>query len=179
MHNNKYNSNSIILLGYMGSGKSTVGKELAKNLNLPFKDLDSLIAAQYQTTIPHLFQQKGAKTFRHIEHKVLMTELRSNTPIVLSLGGGTPCYYNNMSHVLTHTPNVFYLKASPSSLASRLFEHRVGRPLIAHLNDIEDLQQFIAKHLFDRQPFYSLAPNIITVDGKTVRQLVSSITSSL
>lgn len=179
MRNNIYNSNSIILLGYMGSGKSTVGKELAENLNLPFKDLDDLIADEYKTTIPNIFNEKGPKTFRLIEHQMLMDVLKSNTPIVLSLGGGTACYHDNMSHIMAHTTHVFYLNASPATLASRLFVQREGRPLIAHLKDKEALTEFIAKHLFERQPFYTQASNTIRVDGKTVPELVSSITALL
>jgi len=179
MHHKIHNANSIILLGYMGSGKSTVGKELARFLDLPFCDLDDLIAQQYHTTIPELFKEKGVKVFRQIEHDTLLKTLSGNTTSVLSLGGGTPCYHDNMKHIVAATPHVFYLEASPAALASRLFLQKDGRPLIAHLPNENALKEFIAKHLFERKSFYSQAHHKIAIGEKSVDELVSSIAALL
>jgi len=179
MHHNNYNTNSIILLGYMGSGKSTVGRELARFLDRPFYDLDDLIAQEHHTTIPKLFEEKGVKAFRQIEHDILLRTLRSDTSCVLSLGGGTPCYHDNMKHIVASTPHVFYLDASPSALTSRLFAQKDGRPLIAHLPNENALKEFIAKHLFERRSFYNQAHHKIAVGEKSVDQLVSSIAALL
>lgn len=179
MHYKNHNTNSIILLGYMGSGKSTVGNELARFLDLPFYDLDDLIAQHHHTTIPQLFKEKGVKAFRQIEHDILLETLTNNTPYVLSLGGGTPCYHDNIKHIVASTPNVFYLYASPTALASRLFIQKDGRPLISHLPDENALKEFIAKHLFERKAFYSQAHHKLAIGKKSVDELVSSIAALL
>jgi shikimate kinase len=169
------NPNAIILLGYMGCGKSTVGRLLAKTQNLLFEDLDDIIASDAGTSIPELFVEKGAKAFRELEHKTLKDVLEVADCKVISLGGGVPCYYNNMALIAATTPHVFYLSASNKTLAQRLFPEKNGRPLIAHAETEEALQSFIAKHLFERQSFYRQAAHVISVDNKPVEAVVDEI----
>ncbi len=169
------NSNIIILLGYMGCGKSTVGKALAKHLGIPFEDLDSSISFQYNLTIPELFVAKGAKSFREIEHNVLIDTLKNTSPRVISLGGGTPCYHNNMDYIKKTTPLVFYLKAAPKTLSERLFPEKISRPLIAHLKNKDELTSFVSKHIFERQNFYNKAFHKIDVDDKTIDEVVKEL----
>lgn len=144
----------ISLLGYMGSGKSTLGRELAAKLELPFKDLDQLIADRYQASVSELILNKGELFFRKVEREILEEVLREPN-FVLALGGGTPCYYDNME-LLNRNSLTVYLERSIADLYTTLAEDRVERPLIAHLADA-DLKEFIAKHLFERREFYEKA----------------------
>jgi len=175
MPNNFTNPNIIILLGYMGSGKSTIGAALAKQLNLPFEDLDDHIASTYKGSVPDLFAKKGAKWFREVEYEMLLAALKNPTARILSLGGGTPCYFDNMTHINNATPHVFYLQATPASLAARLFPFRKNRPLIAHSASENELKEFVAKHVFERQLFYNEASHRISVDNKSVQEVVDVI----
>lgn len=169
------NPNIIILLGYMGCGKSTIGEQLADELNFAFIDLDVVLSAEQKCTIPELFQQKGPKEFRQLEHQTLIQVLKSTSKCVLSLGGGTPCYYDTMERIDKVTPNVFYLNASPMTLVKRLFSVKNSRPLISHITTEENLKDFIAKHLFERKNFYTQAKHTINVDNKTITEVVKAI----
>ncbi|MGB5316151.1 MAG: shikimate kinase [Robiginitalea sp.] len=168
----------IVLLGYMGSGKSTVGRVLAERLNLPFTDLDEYIESAIGASIPEIFREKGELFFRKKEHELLVSLLDSGKPGVLSLGGGTPAYAGNMDRVLKATPNSFYLQHSIPSLVDRLISEKAQRPLIAHLPDSE-LPEFIGKHLFDRGPYYLQATHTLASSGKTPEELVAEIEGKL
>ncbi len=164
----------ILLVGYMGSGKSVVGKLLAQQLNIAHYDLDDLLQNHFQMSISEIFEQKGEIYFRKMEHQIFK-ELISNTQIfVLSLGGGTPCYANN--HLLFSEPNVIsiYLNASINTLQNRLFSERKSRPLLAGL-DNEEFKEYIAKHLFERSYFYNNATLKISVNSKTPTEIASEI----
>lgn len=164
----------VVLLGYMGSGKSTVGRMLAEALGVPFADLDSYIEERLQQRIPEVFASMGEIYFRKKEHELLREFLESGKSAVLALGGGTPCYAGNMDLVLSHTQNVFYLQLSVSSLAIRLQKEKEHRPLIAHLSD-QELPEFIGKHLFERSPFYSLAPKTVVCNYRQPEEVVSDV----
>ena len=168
----------IVLLGYMGSGKSTIGRRLAKSLNMPFIDLDHYLEEAIGLSIPQIFEQHGELYFRRKEHELLKELLAKETDFVLSLGGGTPCYAGNMDLVLQHTQNVFYLDVSIDELVRRLTRGKQHRPMISHLPD-EELPEFIGKHLFERRPFYSQAPHIVKADNKDRDQLASEIHQQL
>ena len=124
----------VALMGYMGSGKSTIGKALATVLNYKFLDLDAYISEQERATIPELFDKKGEIYFRKKETQYLSDVLNSKSNIVLALGGGTPCYGTNLKLILDNDHvTSFYLKLSIQLLAERLFKERDSRPLISHL----------------------------------------------
>src|SRR5688500_7831796 len=108
----------IFLLGYMGCGKSSAGKKLANKLGFEFIDLDEMIEKQYQKSVSEIFETEGENKFREYEHNCLKGLLDKEN-IVISLGGGTPCYYNNMELINTHGTSI-YLKMSTEVLASRL-----------------------------------------------------------
>ena len=165
----------IVLLGYMGCGKSVIGTFLAKKLNVPFIDLDHEIEKYTQQTITEIFQSKGEIYFRKIEHEVFKTLLNESKDFVLSLGGGTPCYYNN--HELLNRNDVvsIYLKASVSTLVSRLSNEKENRPLL-HEQDENSLRDYINKHLFDRNYYYHQATKTILVDDKSVNEIAEEIT---
>jgi len=148
----------IVLIGYMGSGKSTIGKQLAKLLNVQFKDLDQEIEQIEKQPIKEIFVNKGEIYFRKKEIDVLKTILNENKNIILATGGGTPCFGNTMEYLNSDTEiKTIYLKATISTLVSRLYNERKTRPLISHLESKEELKNFISKHLFERSYFYNLA----------------------
>ena len=169
----------VILLGYMGSGKSTIGSLLAKKLNYGFVDLDNYIETELNESISNLFKKKGEICYRIIESKTVKKICKVHSNIVLSLGGGTPCYDNTMS-LLLQNPNVFtvYLKATSQTLYKRLNNKKIKRPLISKIKD-KILQEFIAKHLFERSVFYSQAHHIECVESKSNSQIVEAISIAL
>ena len=165
----------IILLGYMGSGKTTIGIQLAKKLFLNFTDLDEFIEEKEQKSIKEIFEQKGEIYFRKIEHKYLKQFIKENESYVLSLGGGTPCYAGNLDLILHDKNNLsFYLRGSISTLFKRLSENKFKRPLINDLSD-NQLTEYIAKHLFERSVFYDKATYKISIDDKEVQEIVTEI----
>ncbi len=168
----------IILVGYMGSGKSAVGKVLANRLNLSFIDLDDRIEKEMGMSISDIFREKGEIYFRKKEHESLAALLASDDDFVLSTGGGTPCYSGNMDLMLRTTPHLFYLRMSVSGLARRLEGEKDHRPMISHLNS-SDLEEYIGKHLFERRNFYTLAPHTLPCDGKSIEEITDLITDAL
>lgn len=164
----------IILVGYMGSGKSAVGMHLAKGLGMKFLDLDAYIEKELNTTISEIFKSKGELYFRKKEHEYLQQLLLQDESMVIGTGGGTPCYSGNMKLLTDTTPHVFYLKVSIYGLVTRLQKEKEQRPLIRNISD-EDLPEFIGKHLFERNPFYTMARHTIACDGKTILKISEEI----
>lgn len=164
----------IVLVGYMGSGKSTIGKEISKIVGIPFYDLDMIIEKREQTSIKNIFETKGEIYFRKIEHEILNDFLESNDDFILALGGGTPCYANN--HVFLQNKDIssFYLKMSVEVLVSRLKNEKEKRPIIANLSN-EDLDEFVRKHLFDRNYYYLQSKHIISTENKSVKEISDEI----
>lgn len=166
----------IILMGYMGSGKSTIGLQLAKILDYIYVDLDSYIEAKETKSIPEIFKSKGEIYFRKKETNYLKEILDANESSVIALGGGTPCYGTNLQLILdANDVKSVYLKLSIPSLVKRLELEKSKRPLISHLKTQEDLTEFIGKHLFERSPYYSQADEVINIDQKTVGEIVEAI----
>lgn len=168
----------VVFVGYMGSGKSLVGKLLAKKLEVPFYDLDAIIEEKENQSIRELFETKGEIYFRKIENNILKLVLQKTESFVLSLGGGTPCYHNN-HELLQHDGIVsFYLKATSANLVERLQDEKDARPLLASVNN-DQLLDFITKHLFDRSFYYHQVNHVIAIDEKSVEQLVDEIQMKL
>ena len=168
----------VVLLGYMGSGKSSVGRALSTDLGLKFVDLDTAITEKVNMDIPQIFSEKGELFFRKLETEVLKQLLGQQTDLVLALGGGTPCYGNNMDIVSSHTDNSFYLKLSISGLVNRLVKEKEQRPLIKDISD-EALPEFIGKHLFERSPFYSRANHTIAIEHQNIDVISKQIRALL
>ncbi len=164
----------IVLVGYMGSGKTTVGKILSKELGINFLDLDDYIESSLGMTIPDVFKQKGELFFRKKEYEYLKEVLTKKNNFILSTGGGTPCYGDNMNTIIENTADVFYLKVSIPGLIERLSKEKEHRPLIKDLSN-EAFPEFIGKHLFERSPFYSQAKHIVVGDNKTPDQITKEI----
>lgn len=146
----------IFLIGYMGSGKSTTGKKLSTLLNIPFIDLDNAIEENLRLTIPTIFNQFGEAFFRTKEAEILRsTSIYKHA--IISTGGGTPCFHNNMQWMNDHGITI-YLEMPPKALYSRLKNAKKRRPLF---DNQQDPETFILSHLKEREKYY-LQAKIIT-----------------
>ena len=150
----------IMLVGYMGSGKTTVGRQLAMSLGLSFYDLDWYIEMRFHRTVAQIFEEKGEDGFRQMERSMLR-EVAEFENIVLSCGGGTPCFFDNMDYMNSLGETV-YLKATPEVLATHLKMGKVVRPLIKGKTD-EELIRYIHESLAQREMFYKKAKHIVDV----------------
>jgi shikimate kinase len=168
----------IILLGYMGCGKSTIANKLSGMIQIPYVDLDEYIEKKTNLTINQIFENHGEIYFRKLEHTFFVELLNLPEQIIIGLGGGTPCYANN--HELLKGDGVMsiYLKASIDTLFNRLASNKSKRPLIADKSD-EEMKEFIAKHLFDRSFYYNHAMHKVTVDDKSIEETVNDILNLL
>ena len=144
----------IILIGYMGAGKTTVGKSLAKELGVPFYDLDWYIESRMRKTVAQIFAEKGEEGFRKIEYNMLH-EIAEFEDVIVSCGGGTPCFFDNIDYMNQQGP-VIYLKAEPEVLYKHLVMSKNDRPLLRGKSP-EQLITFIREQLEKREPFYSKA----------------------
>ena len=162
----------LFLMGYMGSGKSTLGKLLAKKLKWNFIDLDKYIEKQTGKKIASIFEKDGEVRFREIEHECLKKLLNKDN-IVLALGGGTPCFHNNINLINQNGISV-YLEANIDTLTERLIKDKNKRPLIWDLNKTE-LKYFIKTNLKKRIFFYKKANLSINVKNQTVKELIYDI----
>jgi len=144
----------IILIGYMGAGKTTVGKALAQELGITFYDLDWYISSRMRKTIAQIFEERGEDGFRQIERNMLH-EVAEFEDVVISCGGGTPCFFDNIDYMNQQAP-VVYLKAEPEVLYKHLAMSKNDRPLLRGKSQ-EELIIFIREQLEKRNPFYSKA----------------------
>lgn len=149
---------NIYLIGFMGSGKSHTGQQLADALGIPFVDLDDRIETLAGCSIAQLFEEKGEGYFRELEAQALRTT-PADAPAVISCGGGTPCFHQNMDWIKTNGRSI-YLKASVPLLVKRLKKGQEQRPLIRGLNEPE-LTAFIVERLTQREFFYSQAEMVL------------------
>ena len=164
----------------MGSGKSSVANSLSKQLNLVSKDLDREIERIENKSITELFSERGEIYFRKKEAELLQTLLAEPSSMVLALGGGTPCYGTIMQDLNANDAVItVYLKLSLDALTERLFQEKEKRPLIAHLQTKELLNDFIRKHLFERSYYYNQASIIIDTDGKQIDEISRAILAQL
>ena len=164
-------------MGYMASGKSTVGRVVAEKLNRDFIDLDDYIAAKEGMRIPELFEAKGEVFFRKKELECLKELLENQSEFVLALGGGTPTL-NGAIEMIDSLSFSVYLKASIKELLERLKPDRLERPLLMNISD-DFLQEYIAVHLFERNAFYQQAKMTLVIDGKTVEKIAEEIVEKL
>lgn len=166
----------IVLIGYMASGKTSIGKKLAEKLNYNFLDLDDFIEDKENMSVTDVFKEKGEIYFRKQESQYLNRLLKSKNNTILSVGGGTPCYSGNIDVILS-AKNVksIYLKASLTTLVNKLMSKKATRPLIAHIETTEEMTAFIGKHLFERIQFYNQAEIKVSIDNKTKDDVVEDI----
>jgi len=154
----------IFLIGFMGSGKSTLGAKLARRIGYQYMDMDQLIEETAEMSIPSIFNEHGEEVFRKWEHDILQ-ELCLREKLVIATGGGAPCHSQMMDLMNTHGTTI-YIKLSPEALRDRLIRSRTERPLIKGKSEAE-LLEFISTLLKKRVPFYKQATHI--VDGMNLQ----------
>lgn len=150
----------VILIGYMGAGKTTVGKALAADLGLTFYDLDWYITMRYHRSVPEIFAERGEEGFRDLERRMLH-EVAEFENVVVSCGGGTPCFFDNMEY-MNSLADTIYLKATPDVLAMHLKMGKGKRPLLEGKSP-EELEAYIQESLQAREPYYSQAKYTIDI----------------
>ncbi len=151
----------IIIIGYMGAGKTTVGKTLAQELNLPFYDLDWYIESRMRKTVKEIFDERGEEGFRLIEHN-LLHEVAEFEDVIISCGGGAPCFYDNIDY-MNQQGDTVYLKATPEVLYGHLKMGKSVRPLLENKTQ-EEVKDFIYEQLKIREPYYNKAKYILDVN---------------
>ena len=172
---------NIFLIGFMGSGKSTIGRLLATKQGINFIDVDQVIEEKYKKSIGEIFAIEGETRFREIEHNTLQNNLDNNISSVVSVGGGLPCFHENMD-LMNSKGITVYLKMSAEAIYSRLValseQSRALRPLIANKSN-EELKVYISETLIKREPFYNQAKLVISNENSDVSLCVSRIKQAI
>ena len=151
----------IFLTGYMGAGKTTLGKAFARKLNLPFVDLDWYMEERFHKTVGELFVERGEAGFRELE-KNMLHEVGAFEDVVISTGGGAPCFFDNMDFMNRNGKTVF-LNVHPDVPFRRLRVAKQQRPILQGKQD-DELKEFIIRALEKRTPFYSQAQYVFNAD---------------
>ena len=162
----------------MGSGKSLISSKLNSIKKIEKIDLDFEISKELENSIQEIFEKRGELFFRKKEKEILERIFSLKEECILSLGGGTPCYYDNME-VINENSISIYLRAKVDTLVKRLLEDKIHcRPLINRIPD-EQLPEFIGQHLFERNHFYDQAKIIIDTDNLTAEEIAEEILSKI
>tara|TARA_B100000945_G_C20405115_1_gene609559 strand:- start:708 stop:1220 length:513 start_codon:yes stop_codon:yes gene_type:complete len=164
---------NIFLIGYMASGKTVVAEKLSQLLGFRFVDTDKWIEARCCKSIPEIFSDHDEAFFRKKE-KECLEFLIDHQDIVIATGGGMSCSDNAIELMIEHGETV-YLKAEVSTLISRLWNEKSGRPMIPDIETKEDLHRFISNHLSQREEYYKKCKHIVCVDGKSVEEISKEI----
>ena len=172
--------NTIFLIGYVGAGKSVVGRLLSQINGFNFYDLDQYIEVKEGKKVSEIFNENNEVYFRKIENKYLkeISLLKENK--IISTGGGTPCFQNTLRIIkLSSNSTSIYLKANIDVLVNRLKDSNNDRPLISHLTDENKLKEFITKHLFERSYYYEKSKIKLVTDNLEPSEIVKLITNRL
>lgn len=164
----------IFLIGYMGSGKTTAGKKLAKLLGYGFADLDDHIEKRSGRRIADIFAIEGEEEFRRLE-RLYLEKLCNLQDHVIATGGGTPCFGKNME-LMKRSGKVVYIKMTAAALAKRLSQKDNTRPLLKNTGN-KSLEKFIEEHLAQRAKFYEQADVVVNGVSLDVKELVSLVGS--
>jgi shikimate kinase len=160
----------IFLIGFMGSGKTHWGKLLSAKLRLPFRDLDTVIGERENKSISTIFTEKGEEYFRYQEKKILEEITGEQDSFILSCGGGTPCFFNNIEF-MKKNGKVILLNTSIDALKERLLKERMSRPLIREVND-DELRRYIIRKLTERRMYYQQADVTVNEESVTMEELL-------
>lgn len=166
----------IFLIGYMGAGKTTLGKAFAREVGLNYIDLDWYIEERFHKTVRQLFTECGEEGFRELERKMLH-EVAEFEDVVISAGGGTPCFYDNMEY-MNRCGDTVFLEVDPAVLFRRLRVAKQQRPLLASKSD-EELMNFICEALQKRHPFYAKAKYLFKADELEDKKQIQTSVDSL
>lgn len=164
----------VILIGYMAVGKTTIAQLLSEKIGVKYVDLDKLIEKKTNLTISEIFNLKGEIYFRKIEHEIFEEIIKNDENLIISTGGGTPCYADNHFFLNYENCQSVYLSATISVILERLNSGKETRPLVANQSE-EALKEFVAKHLFERSYFYNQATFKIDIDNKNPEVIVDEI----
>ncbi|MCF8231924.1 MAG: shikimate kinase [Bacteroidales bacterium] len=167
-----YYPERIYLVGYMGSGKTTAGKQLASILDYEFRDLDHFIEETYKTSIPLLFKKYDEHAFRLIE-QTMLHQTQAFKKTVIATGGGAPCFFDNMNFI-NRTGFSVYLKLPPAELLKRLVNTKRKRPIIENIENHE-LLEHITQKLETREPYYRMAQLIIEATNNTPEKIAEAL----
>lgn len=159
--NTKQNTLRILLIGYMGAGKTTIGKALSDEMNIPFYDLDWYIEARMHRNIKQLFEERGEEGFRKIE-QAMLHEVAENENVIIACGGGTPCFFDNMDYMNRQGTTV-YLKAIPEVLYAHLKMGKTIRPLLLGKTE-EEIGQLIVRQVAERESYYLKAKYVLNIN---------------
>jgi len=163
----------IFLIGFMGSGKTHWGKLLSAKLQLPFRDLDSAIVEKEERSVSDIFAEKGEEYFRYLEKEVLEELVGQEESFILSCGGGTPCFFNNIEF-MKKSGKVLWLNTSVDVLKERLLKERMSRPLIREIDEGE-LKRYIIRKLTERKMYYEQADAMVNEESITLEELIRSL----
>jgi len=166
----------IFLIGYMGAGKSTVGRRLASHLQLSFIDLDSFIEKRFHKTINEIFTEKGEEAFRKMEKEAL-EEVSEYENVIISVGGGTPCFFDNIER-MNQSGYSIYLQVSPEVLASRLNIGKHSRPLLRYKSE-DEIKTFVIESLAKREPYYNKATCVFEASSYNVANGIENLVLDL
>lgn len=160
----------IFLIGFMGSGKTTLGHPLARRLGYDFIDLDKAIETGEGCSVGEIFASKGEDEFRLMERRYLQDIIARGGKVVVSTGGGTPCFHANMELMNANGVTV-YLKLSPGMLAARLAAAKVCRPLLAG-KSLNEMEEYIVDTLAVREEYYQQANVVVANPSRDVAKLI-------
>ena len=160
----------------MGSGKTTVGKALSKATGMMFYDMDWYIESRMRKTVSQIFAERGEEGFRQIEYNMLH-EVAEFENVIISCGGGTPCFFDNMDYINEQGESV-YLKCTPEVLYKHLQMGKTVRPLLLNKTP-EEVKAFIQEQLKEREPFYSKAKHVIDVTLMDNREKIKITVDSI
>ncbi len=160
----------IFLIGFMGSGKTHWGRLLSAKLSLPFRDLDTVIVEREKKSVSEIFAEKGEEYFRYQEKQTLEEIVMEEESFILSCGGGTPCFFNNIEF-MKKNGKVIWLNTSIDALKERLLKERVSRPLIREIDD-DELRRYIVRKLSERRMYYQQSDVTVNEESVTLEELV-------
>ena len=160
----------IYLIGFMGSGKTHWGRRLGTKLNLPFYDLDTVISEQENKTVAEIFAAQGEEYFRYQEKETLERISADQESFILSCGGGTPCFFNNIEF-MKKNGKVVWLNTSIDMLTERLQKERMTRPLISEVDE-DDLRRYIIRKLSERRMYYQQADVTVGEENTNLDELI-------
>ena len=172
--------NTIFLMGYMGVGKTIIGKSLSNSIGYKFYDMDDFIEKKEGKTVSQIFKDHNEVYFRRLEHKCLIELSSINEKKIISTGGGTPCFENNLDIINTHPYSLsVYLKANVNTIIERIKNSEINRPMISHLKENNQLNEFIKKHLFERSFYYEKSNIKVKTDNLKITEIVDKICKKL
>ena len=164
----------IFLLGFMGAGKTYIGKLLAEKLLYDFIDTDALLEKRTGNTIAEIFEKKGEDCFRELEHNIL-SELKKVSKCVIATGGGAPCFYENME-IMNANGTTIYLKARSETIVGRISAQSSHRPLLRNFDNNNDLLIFVKNKILEREKYYLKAHFIIDANYNA-EEIIKNIVS--